>query len=517
MPAPFVSYEMHVGSVFIVLPVLLAGWYIISSFLTWQRLRHIPGPFLASLTYLWNGRISYIGKVDGVYRTFEDKYGKLVRVGPEELITSDPELIRKMGASKSDYSRGLWYDGGRFNPYHPAMISILDTQKHDDLKAKVAPGYSGRDFPGCENAVDEQLGKMIGLIRHKYVSAPDKGVFRDFSLVKPLMYFPLDVIFRLSTSTHTGGDPSCSEQDNDQYGFYSNVGEYLPTLALTTSVPWARSIFFSPTFLRWFGPKETDSRGMGALMKPINTIVRQRFADRDAGIESDQNDALASFMKHGLTQPQCEVEAMFMFIAGSDTTSAAMRITMLHILSTPRVYQRLKSEVATALCSGTISSPIKQSDARNLPYLQAVIYEGLRIRPVATSTVSKKVPPQGDTIHGHFIPGGTNISTNFSALLRSKELFGPDADTFRPERFLGLEEAKLAEMRRNVELTFGYGRWMCAGKAIAFMELNKVYFELFRYFDFQLLEPERPMIFESYALCRDYGLRVRVTEAEDMV
>lgn len=183
-------------------------------------------------------------------------------------------------------------------------------------------------------------------------------------------------------------------------------------------------------------------------------------------------------MSHGFNQIECEVETLFMFIAGSDTTAAALRITMMYVLSTPRVYQRLKAEVATAVLEGKVSSPITMAEAKGLPYLQAVIYEGLRIRPVTTGVMAKQVPPEGDTIDGHFIPGGTSIGTNFSALLRSRELFGPDADCFRPERFLGVGDARLGELRRDVELTFGYGRWMCAGKLIAFMELNKVYFEV---------------------------------------
>lgn len=90
----------------------------------------------------------------------------------------------------------------------------------------------------------------------------------------------------------------------------------------------------------------------------------------------------------------------------------------------------------------------------------------------------KEVPPEGDTIHGKFIPGGTSIGMNPSGLLRSKELFGADADMFRPERFLEIDKEARTKMQRDVELTFGYGRWMCAGKPIAFLELNKVYFEV---------------------------------------
>lgn len=57
-------------------------------------------------------------------------------------------------------------------------------------------------------------------------------------------------------------------------------------------------------------------------------------------------------------------------------------------------------------------------------------------------------------------------------------MFGPDADLFRPERWLEVDEAQRTEMRRVAELVFGYGRWMCAGKVIAFMELNKVLVEV---------------------------------------
>ncbi|KAK7735282.1 hypothetical protein SLS53_007673 [Cytospora paraplurivora] len=497
--------EQYPWRVLIAVSVLLVGWYMISSIFAWRRLHHIPGPLLASFSYVWVGRIASRGAFNKTYKDFEEKYGQLVRVGPNELLTSDPELIRKMGSTKSTYSRGAWYEGNRLNPYHPTMFTILDTGKHDELKAHLTPGYSGRDVPDYELAVDEQVSNMISLIRRKYISVPETGTFRHFTLIKPLMYFTLDVIFNLSVGKHTGGEPGCSELDDDPYGFYSTLEAYMPWMSMTSEVHWIRDIIYSSTFLRWFGPKETDAKGMGAFTNPI---IRQRFAERESGIEKKQQDMVASFMAHGLTQAQCEVETLFMFVAGSDTTAAAMKITMLYILSTPRVYQRLKAEIATALREGKASSPIAQSEARALPYLQAVIYEGLRIRPVTASSLSKKVPPEGDTVHGKFIPGGTVIGANLSALLRSKKMFGDDADTFRPERFLGLEGGRLAEMRRNVELTFGYGRWMCAGKPIAFMELNKVYFEL--------LDPERPIISESYAVFKDVGLRVRATEARNL-
>lgn len=184
-------------------------------------------------------------------------------------------------------------------------------------------------------------------------------------------------------------------------------------------------------------------------------------------------------MAHGLSQEQCEDEALFMIVAGSETTASVIRCTVLHIMSAPMVYNRLKQEIKAALSEGRVAhQPIRIDEAKRLPYLQAVIYEGMRMRSPAPGLYPKAVPAGGDTLCGHFVPGGTAIGMNTSAMLASTRLFGEDANLFRPERFLEVDDAKRAEMQRNVELVFGTGRWMCAGKPVAHMELNKIFFEV---------------------------------------
>lgn len=184
-------------------------------------------------------------------------------------------------------------------------------------------------------------------------------------------------------------------------------------------------------------------------------------------------------MSHGLTQEQCESEALFMVVAGSETTASVIRVTVLHIMSAPLVYNRLKQEIKEALNDGRVThQPIRIEEAKRLPYLQAVIYEGMRMRSPAPGLYPKAVPAGGDTLCGKFVPEGVAIGMNTSAMLASTKLFGEDANVFRPERFLEVDEAKKAEMQRNVELIFGTGRWMCAGKPVAHMELNKIFFEV---------------------------------------
>jgi cytochrome P450 len=107
-----------------------------------------------------------------------------------------------------------------------------------------------------------------------------------------------------------------------------------------------------------------------------------------------------------------------------------------------------------------------------------VIFEGLRIHPPNFLLLSKQVPPEGDTLDGKFVPGGTKIAQNIWSIVRCKATFGEDADLSPPERRLEVTEEKRAEMERVTELSFGHGRWMCAGKTVAIMELNKIFVEV---------------------------------------
>jgi len=183
-------------------------------------------------------------------------------------------------------------------------------------------------------------------------------------------------------------------------------------------------------------------------------------------------------MRHGLTREELESEAMLQINAGADTTASTIRGTLMSIVTTPRVYQRLKAEIATAIEEKAVSSPIKHSEALKLPYLQAVIWEGYRLRPPVPYGHYKLVPPGGDTLNGLFIPGGTAIGHNTLALTRREDVFGRDVEVFRPERFLDCSEAQKLEMDRALDITFGGGRWTCAGKSVAIMELNKIFFEV---------------------------------------
>ena len=150
-----------------------------------------------------------------------------------------------------------------------------------------------------------------------------------------------------------------------------------------------------------------------------------------------------------------------------------------------------------------------------MPFLQAVIWEGIRMIPPFAGYLAKEVPPHGDTINGRFVPGGTRVIHNTGGLLRNPLVFGDDADVFRPERFLVADDAKRDTMLRTVELAFGYGRWGCAGKSIALLELNKIFVQVLRHFDLQIMNPMKPWVNINHNLFMQSQMWVRITETKD--
>lgn len=162
-------------------------------------------------------------------------------------------------------------------------------------------------------------------------------------------------------------------------------------------------------------------------------------------------------------------------VAGTDTAATTMRVAMLYVMTNPQIYRRLQAEIDSTSRPGRI---ISDEQARTLPYLQAVIKEAARICPPATGMLSKKTPPQGDTINGRFVPGGVDIGQCLWGVERDPEVFGQDSMIFKPERWLEAKGEQLEKMEKSVGLVWGYGKYSCLGKGIAFLELNKVLVEV---------------------------------------
>ncbi|RYP31633.1 hypothetical protein DL767_005640 [Monosporascus sp. MG133] len=212
------------------------------------------------------------------------------------------------------------------------------------------------------------------------------------------------------------------------------------------------------------------------LITVLHEAVERRV--NDGNVKHHGGDMLDEWLKHGISPAEAELDLSLQLPAGTETSISTIRSILMYLMTSPSVYQKLKKEIADGIQDGRISSPIKNSEAKSLPYLQAVINEGMRMAPPVTAGFPKKVPPGGDIICGKAVPAGTEVYHNFLSLMRDQDVFGHDVEIFRPERFIDCDDDTKAKRMKVVDLNFGYGRWLCLGKALAWMEMNKIFVEV---------------------------------------
>ncbi|PHH91604.1 hypothetical protein CDD83_11008 [Cordyceps sp. RAO-2017] len=463
--------------------LLLLLWKALSTVRQYLRLRHIPGPCCAGFSKWWLIRAVGGGRTNlDLYEACQ-KYGSVVRVGPNDLVTSDPELMKRMLHVRSPYKRSDWYDGMRLHPSRDNVLSQRDDDLHGKLRTKMAAGYSGKEVDNLETKVDRNVMALLHLIDSKYVSAN-----QPFDFGRKAQFFTLDVISDLAFGKPFGDLAT----DSDVHEYISTMEANMPNIILTSSLPWLLALLSSPLF-RWMLPSEKDVIGLGRTMAIAKQVAAERFGP-DKKIERDM---LGSFVARGLTQPEVESEILMQILAGSDTTATAIRATLLHIMTNARVVNKLLTEIEACTPTWPI---ITDAEARSMPYLQAVIKEGLRMFPPVAGLMAKEVPQGGDNFKGMFFPEGTRIGYCAWGVARWPQVWGDDAHEFRPERWIEASPAKLREMDGTVELVFGYGRWQCLGRNVALMELNKVFVELLRRFDLSLVNPARPWVSNNYGV-----------------
>lgn len=355
--------------------------------------------------------------------------------------------------------------------------------------------YAGKENEGLERGIDRGIMAFIGLIERNYVS--EGAIYRPMDLARKAQYLTLDIIGDIAF----GSDFGHLTQDADVHEYIKRTEASMPAMMVVSVLPVLARLMQSP-LLRRFMPSENDPHGFGKFIgyverkrrrkihilhciknaadgRPKNSVAKRVVAERLGPNGIDRKDMLGSFLKHGLSREEAEGEALVNVIAGSDTTATAIRTTMLYLMSSPQAYRKLAHEIRTAAANGQISSPITDEEARTLPYLQAVIKEGMRVFPPVTGLMPTVVPPGGDVIRGIPVPEGTEIGWSAFGVQHNKGLYGLDAETFRPERWLeAKDEHLLQEMTSTWELVFKYGKWQCLGRAVALLELNKIFVEV---------------------------------------
>ena len=99
---------------------------------------------------------------------------------------------------------------------------------------------------------------------------------------------------------------------------------------------------------------------------------------------------------------QLAAHASDFVLAGSETTATTLTCIMYYLLNTPEIMVKLQDEIRTRYQD---YAEINSSTVQHLPYLKAVILEGMRIFPPVPFALPRVVPEGGDEVDGWFLPG----------------------------------------------------------------------------------------------------------------
>jgi len=209
--------------------------------------------------------------------------------------------------------------------------------------------------------------------------------------------------------------------------------------------------------------------------------VVRLLEERRAKPSSPYDKDLCSFIlgHHRPNSPQLSegdliYDVLFALEAGYDGPNTLAILLLFYLVNSPRTYALLTAELDSQFPTGDIA-PDQVQDLLRLPYLNAVIHEGLRLGTFLHG-LPRVVPERGAIICEKYIPPGTIVGIPAFSQHRSEELFGAQPDVFRPERWLKPDFSAhcqtVAEANPANLMSFSFGSMGCLGRTLAIRQAH---------------------------------------------
>ncbi|KAL2816661.1 cytochrome P450 [Aspergillus granulosus] len=466
--------------------LLLAGTL---SYVTYQRCLHPlakhPGPFLASLTDLWQVHQFLSLKQPYNLTKLHERYGPIVRYGPDKLsITQEsaiPIIYQKSGRSMP---KTEFYDA--YGAAHPNVFGMRDAAMHSTRRRHMSHSFSASYIKEMEKYLDLNIAILKAKIRaHATTGHP-------FDLKKVLHYYVIDVLGELAFSQSFG------VQEADDESLVPPVIEHSLLAAVTGAWP-----AMTMTLKRWLPcvPHKGLQKllaGRKACADLASACVQRRLKGLEEGAEAgdgeERKDILTNLIKAKhpetgarLTPVELETEAFGFIIAGTHTTSATTSLLFHHLLHNPEWMDKCVAEIDANLppLSKNEEAYSFSTAESSLPLLRNCMRENFRITPVFTMPLARRVTdPAGVTIEGEWFPKGTSLAVCNHAFHHNPSVWGTDHNTFNPARW----DDPGVNGKARLLMHFGLGGRQCIGKTVATTNILKVVSTLLREFSFELAE-----------------------------
>ncbi len=340
-------------------------------------------------------------------------------------------------------------------------------------------GFTERAVKEQESIVQNYVGMLIDRLSQRATSPEakhDGGAIVD--IVQWLNFTTFDIVGDLGF-----GESFNCLRDSKYHPWVALIFNHFRASALVAAVR------FYPLI---------DALLMKCLPKSVMKIQREHYqlvvdkVNRRFNLETERPDFMSHVIRYnddkGMSQSEIKATFNIIIVAGSETTATTLSGTLNYLTRNPDKLRILTSEIRSSFPT---EHAITFSALRGMPYLNAVLQEGLRLCPPIPAGLPRLVPEGGDTVCGQWMPGGTNVSVHAWTLSLSPTSFH-DSLSFHPERWLD-ESTKdsnspfFSDKRLAVQ-PFSIGPRQCIGKNLAWAELRLILARLVWAFDIEATE-----------------------------
>ncbi|KAI0875612.1 cytochrome P450 oxidoreductase [Hypoxylon argillaceum] len=495
------------ATVAVLVVVYWVGWIIYAR--NFHPLSKVPGPWLASVSRVWYMMQIATGETEKTTRRLHEKYGPVLRTSPNEVTCASPEAIKLIYRTQKPLNKTEFYTPWNSQNFskHRDVFTEMNDKRHSERRRIVNHVYSLANILKSEKYID--LCSEIFVSRLESFAASQQAV----NLGEWFQMYAFDVIGELYFGRMFG----FMEKSHDHGDWIRSLDLLMPFLCMTSVAPsYMRPLILSSALV---------VPGSIAALKAVDTIgtatrdvVSKRFNIGATPEHEQRADVLQQLYniyeekgeKVDFKMGDIEQEAYVALFAGSDTTAIAFRSVFYNLMKNPDVYAELLEELDTAVDNGRLHFPVSYAEAARLPLLCACIKEALRVHPGVQLSMPRISPPEGLELCGTFVPAGYTVGVNGAVVHFDKSVFGPDADQYRPSRWLEDKE-KATNMDRYM-VPFGAGTRTCIGKNISLAEIHKLVPEVLSKFKFEMWNQDAQWKTHNFWFCKQTGLNVKVTK-----
>ncbi len=261
---------------------------------------------------------------------------------------------------------------------------------------------------------------------------------------------------------------------------------------------------FAPLLLRLPFPA---SRRIRKAHRTLDETIYRLIRDRRASGQ-DAGDLLSTLVftedadhpGERLSDEEIRDQAMTLFLAGHETTANALAWTWSLLAQSPNVDAKLAAELSSVLKG----RPPTLEDIRQLPYVEKVAREGMRLYPPAW-LVGRRAREDHE-IGGYMIEAGNLVVASQWVMHRDARYY-PDPTTFDPDRWT---EPFTEALPKFAYFPFGGGPRICIGESFAWMELSLVIATLAQHWRFHVVPGFTPEPLPRITLRSKNGIKLRL-------